>query len=298
VSYPEDDAGTATPRRTVGRQILISAIAWSLFLVAATVAVVYPLGPTLQHRRQHHLLRSFREELDHAANAKEGLAGLLDQGEVPAPAVGDPVAVLDIGAIRLRQVVVEGANSAQTSQGPGHVPGTAGLGQPGNATVVGRRSGWGGPFSDLARLRPGHRIVTTTTQGQAVYRVQTVRHVPAGRSLGAPTGDDRLTLVTSDSAWPLASGRAVVVVAKLEGQPFEPTAQGTRPQAVPGAGGDRSGIGTLGFFALVFASIAGAAAVAPRRWKPLVAHLLTTPVLVVLAVVVAEQASRLLPAWS
>ena len=42
--------------------------------------------------------------------------------------------------LRLSQVAVEGVGPEQTRKGPGHVPGTAGLGQPGNAAVVGRRA--------------------------------------------------------------------------------------------------------------------------------------------------------------
>src|SRR5689334_21021855 len=50
--------------------------------------------------------------------------------------------------------------------------------------------------------------------------------------------------------------------------------------------------------AVAAAAALGEAGAAEVIWKPLVAHLLTTPALVVLAVVTAEAAARLLPAWS
>ena len=84
----------------------------------------------------------------------------------------------------------------------------------------------------------------------------------------------------------------------MVGQPFEPTPQGGRSTAVDGRQGDTSALPTLGFLVLVFAAFAFGAAVAQRRWKPLTAYLLTTPAIVVLAILVAESLSRLLPAWS
>ena len=77
-------------------------------------------------------------------------AKALDHVNLPTqpPLPGAPVGVLAIPALGINQAVVEGVGSSQTVSGPGHVPGTAGLGQPGNAAVVGRNAGYGG------RLRP------------------------------------------------------------------------------------------------------------------------------------------------
>ena len=83
-------------------------------------------------------------------------------------------------------MVVEGVDPAQTSVGPGHVPGTAGLGQPGNSVLVVRHKGYGAAFERLGRLREGDQIVVTTTQGQSVYDVTVVRHVRIAASTDAP----------------------------------------------------------------------------------------------------------------
>ena len=51
----------------------------------------------------------------------------------PVPKSG----ILEINAMQLRQVVVEDVGPDQTRQGPGHAPGTAGVGQPGDLDHLG-----------------------------------------------------------------------------------------------------------------------------------------------------------------
>ncbi len=287
-------AGLPTPRR-----IAALVVAWLLLLLLAALAVLYPLGPLFQRRDQHRLLGGFRTEVQQAADATQGLAGLIDAEMPTAPATGDAVAILDLGGLRIQQVVLEGVGADQTRQGPGHVPGTAGLGQPGNSAVVARRTGWGGPFDRLAELEPGTRIVATTVQGQSVYVVRKVSERPLrpATDLG-PSDDDRLTLVTSASRWPLATDRAVVVEARLDGRPFEPTPQGGRSVADDGRQGDPDGWPSFALFAGLYAGATLGAAVLYRRWRPLTAYLLTTPALVVFALLAGESLTRLLPAWT
>lgn len=286
----------AVPSPTV---VGATVVAWLVVLVLATGAVLYPLGPLFQRREQSHLLREFRGEVQRAANQKEGLAGLLETEDPPAPEIGQPTAILDIGRVRLQQVVVEGVDPDQTRRGPGHVPGTAGLGQPGNSVVVGRRTGWGGPFADLGSLREGDEILATTVQGQTVYEVVAVeeRRLDTEVDYG-PSEDDRLTLVTSASRSPLSDERAIVVEARLRDRPFEPTAQGGRMARADGTQADTGGLAPLALFGGAYAAAALAAAVLYRRWRPLTAYLLTTPALLVLAVLTAESLVPLLPAWT
>lgn len=285
-------------RRLTKRRIVATAVAWAAMLVIATVIVTYPLGPVFERRQQHHLLTSFRTEVSHAANAREGLAGRLHPPKAVAPVLGRSVAIVDLDAIGVRQVVIEGVRSRDTVKGPGHVPGTANLGQSGNAVVLGRRTGWGAPFGKLHVLRPGQTIVVTTTQGQSVYRVTTVTGSGDPASAMRPTADDRLTLVTSAGPSPFARGRATVVVASLEGRPFASTPRGARAAPDAGRSGDSGAVPMLVLCTLLFAAAAVGTVVAHRRWKPMTAFLLTMPALVVFAILVAEQASRLLPAWT
>ena len=292
-SAPSDER----PPLTAGR-IVTLVVGWSLLLVVATAAVAYPLGPLFEQRAQHRSLRKLRTEIYEAANSTEGLAGVLGETTPAAPATGDPVAILDVGGLHLRQVVIEGSSAAQTSNGPGHVPGTAGLGQPGNAVIIGRRAAWGGPFGSIDQLRTGERIVVTTTQGQSVYRVTHVRRGARSAPAFAPTDDDRLTLVTSSSSLPWASRSSSVVVAEIVGRPFEPTPQRGREARTGHIGGDTGGLAQLVLVLGAFAWVAWQTTSDHRRWRPLTAYLLTTPALVVLALLVAESLTRLLPQWA
>ena len=156
-------------------RIAVTVLAWLGVTLAAVVLVLYGVGPLLEQRDQSSLLNQYRTEVRQAASQTEGLAGV--QAPTEAPGAGDPVGILEINAMQLRQVVVEDVGPDQTRQGPGHAPGTAGVGQPGNSVVVGRRSMFGGPFHDLAELRRGDRIVATTTQGRSLYVIRQVRQV-------------------------------------------------------------------------------------------------------------------------
>ena len=298
--------------------------------MASFLLVLYFIEPLFQQRTQHELLASFRAEVSHA-HFELTLPGSSTTNL--APSLGAPVAVLEIPGLRLRQTVVEGVGSTQTAKGPGHVPGTAGLGQPGNAAVVGRRSTYGGPFRSLDSLHRGDKILVTTTQGQTVYSVSSVTNETvsstssSSSSLGsspssttppvtskyapnplpslsttvdalyAPTKANQLTLVTSSRAWPTNTSNATVVVATMKTVPFVPTAQNGRTSQQTGLTGDTSAWGGL-LLALQGFVLAGlAAAYLLPRYGPRVAYLLTTPPLIVFVILIAETGSRLLPAW-
>ena len=86
---------------------------------------------------------------------------------------GHPVAVLYLPALdqQYRFVVVEGVTPADLTKGPGHYPGTALPGQPGNLVVSGHRTTYLAPFNRLDRLRPGDAVVFETAQAWWIYRV-------------------------------------------------------------------------------------------------------------------------------
>jgi hypothetical protein len=361
---------------------------WTVVATVAVALVVYGMGPLFEQRDQRLLLDRYRASIERAANEKGSLNGV--SVPVKAPEPGDPVAILEIGAIQLQHVVVEGVAQGQTQRGPGHVPGTAGPGQAGNSSLVGRRGAYGGPFADLDRLRPADSILVTTTQGFSVYEVESVTTrlvlrpgeappdvppeesdgstpaiaagadtgvaadpaaaaaAPAGsvpaasagtipaaaaaagstapaavpltpapvprdaasRGPEAPPGppisvddlfgrtrDDQLTLVTSSSGSPLNGSEAVVVVARMRGNPYVATPQGGRTDGQNGLGGDAGALAALVLAAMGYAGVIATTVLLHRRSTPLVAHVLTTAPLLALTVVVAETIVRLLPAW-
>jgi sortase A len=282
-----------TPRR-----IGAIAVAWVVVTVVGLGLVVYGMGPMLEERDQRNLLGDYRTAIYQASQEAFGIGGVDEVTE--APAVGDPVAIVEINSIRFRQVAVEGVGPQQTRRGPGHVPGTAGPGQPGNSVIVGRKTGFGGQFSQLDELGRGDEIVVITTQGKSLYKVTSVeeRSVSGGsEKVYGPSDDDRLTLVTSNSVWPWSTNPATVVTAKLKTIAFHPTPQGGRTGDLDGRGRDGSALAPVFLAVIAYACAAAGAVLLYRRTRPRSAYLMSAPLLVVATVLLAEASARLLPAW-
>jgi sortase A len=311
------------------------AVVSAVFVLAAVLVVNYALGSFVHDRDQRNLMAEEEGAINHAAGSRDGLYHEALPTQPPAP--GDPVGILTIQAIHLQQVVVEGAGASQTVEGPGHVPGTAGLGQPGNSAVVGRGSAYGGAMGGLDQLEKGDDIVTATTQGESLYVVWTVRTVdlatrssaptssssqsegppsPTSTSASAPsksggasqvktvqalygpTSANQLTLVTSATAAPWNTNQAVVVVARLRGSPYAATPQESRNPSEEGTTGDAQVLPWLLLALLALAAVFVAATAIYHRCSVRSAYLLTTPSLLALTVIAAEGVGRLLPAWT
>ncbi len=200
---PPAPAAARPLRPVTPRAIAVAAAAWLVVTVVAVPLVLYGVGPLLEQRDQTALLSDYRVEIRQAAAQTNGLPGV----ELPtrAPETGSPVAILDIPEMKLEQVVVEGVGPQQTRRGPGHVPGTAGPGQPGNSAIVARRSTFGGPFRPLGSLETGDEILVTTTQGQSIYVVTEVRSDEVADGSGtrpqpADTGTATTTAPPADEA--------------------------------------------------------------------------------------------------
>jgi sortase A len=282
------------------------ALLWATVIVVASSLVVYEIGPLLQERDQRDLLSSYRVQVRHAAAELSGLPGAT--AVTKAPDDGSPVGILEIGRLQSQEVAVEGVAAGDTAKGPGHVPGTAGLGQPGNSVVVARRNGFGGSFANIGALRHGDRVLVTTTQGQSVYAVRTVSQRSIGSESGkgsvttdalyGPSKDDRLTLVTSASRAPWNTSQATVVVARMMGKPFPPTPQGGRTDNETGQGGDGNAWPALVLALLLYAGAVVGSVLLYARMRFRVAYILTIAPLVALTVLVGGAISRLLPAWT
>jgi sortase A len=328
---PSDQAAPATTLVTPSsfkppspRRVGLMLAVWLTVLLLGTTLVLYGFGPMFQQREQHRLLGGYRLDISHAANESSGLFGV----EVPtkAPSPGAPVGILEVGRLKLQQVVVEGVGASQTRVGPGHVPGTAAPGQPGNSVVVGRAQTFGGPFSGIDGLRKGSRILVTTTQGQTVYLVDHARHVSlstapttgsesaggSNRAVGdtssgtgntvdeiyGPSKDDRLTLITSSSAVPWNGSDAVVVVAKMETVPFAPTPQGGRISGQTGLSGESGAVASVVLALALYALVMAGSVYVYRRLSLVSAYVLTIAPAAAVTVIAAETLSRLLPAWT
>ncbi len=319
------------------------ALAGLAVLMVATFVMVYDLGSMIHDRDQRKLLAQEKATINNAASANQGLYRPVLPTLPPAP--GTPVGLLVVPVLGLQQVVVEGTGPSQTIAGIGHEPGTAGLGQPGNAAIVGRSSGYGAPFGNLKELRTGDRLVVATTEGESVYVVHSVRvrtlvtpgtaalaathastSTPSAGSATSPTASkigpaapissatkrpqtvstatvfasgttNKLTLLTSASAAPWNSSKAVIVVARMLGQPFQATPQESRTISLQGNGGDTGALPWLMISLLILGVVVVGSREFYRRLSLRAAWLLTTAPLIVATLFVALAGSRLIPAW-
>jgi sortase A len=174
-------------------------------LVLAFVVFEVWVTGILESRSQTALLSTFKGSLSQS-----------DSPNLVTPPPGQPVGVIEIPALNLEQVVVQGTSSADTKLGPGHDPSTPAPGQIGNAVIVGRRVTYGAPFGNLGSLRTGDPITVLTREGGFVYKVTGTRTVALGDPAVAAQGStNQLTLITAaSSAFPSSE---VVVTAKLSG---------------------------------------------------------------------------------
>ena len=133
--------------------------------------------------------------------------------QVPAPAAApatgaavqaQPVDGVDF-AIRVPKLgyfaaVAEGVDSHTLAGGPGHYPGMAWPGQPGNVGVAAHNVYW----IHFDELQPGDQVELETRWGTYTYAVTGKRIVwPEDRSILVSSGPPRLTLTT---CWPLWAG--------------------------------------------------------------------------------------------
>lgn len=109
-------------------------------------------------------------------------------GELPLPQASKArssvrgIARMRIPKIGVNVIVVEGVTLERLAYGPGHYPSTANFGETGTAGVAGHRTGWGAPFFNLDRLRPGDQVVVETSEATFTYRMTTSRVVSPGQS--------------------------------------------------------------------------------------------------------------------
>ena len=134
----------------------------------------------------------------------------------PQLGIGVPVARLVIPRIGLDMVVVQGTDTADLREGPGHYPSTPLPGQPGNVAIAGHRTTYAHPFYNLNELSAGDSILLTVP-GHAW------RYVVRGQMVVAPTdvavagplpaGGSWLTLTTCNPRYSAAT--RLVVRAQL-----------------------------------------------------------------------------------
>jgi sortase A len=107
---------------------------------------------------------------------------------------GSLIGRLEIPAINLSVMVIEGTGRKELSEGVGHIEGTALPGEPGNFGIAGHRDSFFRALKDIS----GQDLITLTTfAGSYRYRVEETKIVrPSDTTVLDKTSTSRLTLVT------------------------------------------------------------------------------------------------------
>jgi sortase A len=249
----------------------------------------------LAHTRSQTLLYSkYRSELAQATAP----TGELDYNGNPVQP-GAPVALLNIPAIGLQQVVVDGTASGDLTAGPGHLRDTPLPGQTGWSWVFGRGSIDGAPFHKIADLAKGDTASVRNGQGLVAYTVLDVRR--AGDPVPAlPTGSSGglLTLVTADGHGFLSALRAsspvYVDLTTDKALPDGPVASAV-PSSELVMARDTSSLPILTLLLALLTGLVLAITAARRHFRAALVWLVSTPVVIALAWAATDQVTRLLP---
>lgn len=226
---------------------------------------------------------------------------------IDAPPEGEPLGVISIPRIDLKQVIISGVSRADLKKGPGHYPGTPMPGQAGNSAIAGHRTTYGAPFNRIDELIPGDEIVVSTRQGEFTYVVipapgQTEQAwftvKPKQVEVLANMGDNRLTLT---ACHPKYSAKERIIVQAVLKTPAAPTLAASTPtgtskpkvtseeklsktaaQFEDGLDGDESALVPALLFGLAAAVVAILAAVFKRYTNGVLVWVIATPAILVL----------------
>jgi sortase A len=275
--------------RSVGVALTLLAVA-----ILGFVGYLYFLSGVQEARAQTTLYARLQGELGQAiAPAGPAIPGHpvtpASLGAVP----GDPVALLDIQAIHVNNmVVVEGTSPENLTLGPGHLRDTPLPGQAGISVIFGRRATFGGPFGNLPELSKGDLITTITSQGQARYEVIAV----SDSSKPVPFSElpNQLLLLTADSK--IAPVHYIEVEAKLlsSAQPESGYVPLVGPSEVA-LGRDPYALIPAMAWAIALAATALVGSLLAARWSRWGAWIATIPVIIAIVWNLYESLSALLP---
>ncbi|MEV8345193.1 sortase [Streptomyces niveus] len=288
-------AGRAHDTRPAGPALRTAGAALSILaaLLLGFVATLGPLGD-LRHGRDQKVAHSeLREEL---ANATAPVGPrTADGGQL---ALGDPVALLEIKQLGLREVVAEGTTSDVLAGAPGHRRDTVLPGQAGVSVVMGRQAAYGGPFAHIDEMRRGETFTVSTGQGRHTYRVLGVRRAGDPQPPVLAAGKGRLTLITGDGSAFLPDGLLRVdadLVSAVQPAVAPLYSTGSLPADERPMAGQTSAWVPLVLWGQGLLLAAAALAWTRARSGRREAWVVGIPVLGALGFVVADQAARLLP---
>jgi sortase A len=295
---PADKPRDKASAKARGSDSIVRSVGVTLTLLAVAilgfVGYLYYLSGVQEARAQTTLYARLQGELGGAtAPTGPAIPGHPASPSSEAAVPGDPIGLLDIPAIGIRNmVIVEGTSPENLTLGPGHLRDSPFPGQAGISVVFGRRATFGSPFANLPLLRSGDVLTTTTSQGLARYQVIAL----SNSSKPVPFSEipNQILLVTADSR--IAPAHYIEVEAKLLGTPFPESGY------LPTVGSSEVALGRDSFalipamaWAIALAAAALTGSFLAGRWARWPAWIVTIPVLLAIIWNLYESLSALLP---
>ncbi len=267
----------------IGKYVLLS-------ILAAMVIIPFLIGPSTYQRDQSALTKELAERFTQAASA----AGTPDLSPLPSQAFaqGSPIAIVEIPKLGLQAIVVEGSSSIETARAIGHMFGTSGLGQEGNAILVGRSAAFGAPFKDLTSLESGDLILVSTIQGRSEYAVNTELEPLINGPLGA-SNDNRITLVTGNPK--ILASSMLAVTAVLTGKPYIDYPQNPSWLATHPMGDDSFPLAELVLVLCVIAAVGVGFRIAKMYFSKVTVYAIFLPIFLAQSILVARVLFEFLP---
>lgn len=278
-------SSTAPKGSATCAQVLRSASGASALLILAFALFLFVGSGLIAQRDQVVLGRTIQDQLGRSVAPIGGNIR-----------VGSPVAVLEIPALDIRQVVAEGSTPEVTKSAVGHVRATPMPGQAGNSVLMASRSTFGAPFRHINALIKGDSILVVTGQGRSRYRVTGVTRIASGNPSVFATSSraGRISLVTADNA--LTPDGYVVTNARLVTPAFQSTRHARVVTATEtGLVGQGRGLFSLAAALLLLALIGVGTTWLFLSWRPWSAYLVAAPVIFAGVWLVSNLASGLLP---
>jgi sortase A len=262
-------------------------------LVLAFAAYLFLLSPVFHLAAQQQMEDTYRSQLSAGtAPVSEG------DFEDVLLTDGAPVGIITIPQLGMRETIAEGTSSDTLRLGPGHRRDTVLPGQAGVSVIMGRAAAFGGPFGALQTLQPGDEFQVRTGQGESTFEVLGVRYAGDPAPPAPVRGESRLILMTARGA-PFVPTGVAYVDARLDGDALPAGARQTNPVTLPPEdkplATDTSTVWAL-VFALQFLILAEIGAVwSFRRVGAQKTWIVFAPVLLLAALLTADQVTRLLP---
>lgn len=200
--------------KTLRKSLTVLAV---VFALGGAALIAYPFATDLWAGRIQTTLRYDLAQSDAADVYRAGTTK-----------VGDALTRIEIPAIDLDTIVVEGTTPAALRAGAGHYPKTPLPGEPGNVAIAGHRTTYGRPFNRMDDLKPGDKIILSTPIGKHTYEV-TGKPFVVSPDDWSPINDyeEGGSFLTLTSCHPEGSAAyRIVVRAELVGSTVSPVALG------------------------------------------------------------------------